>query len=76
MGKEKDFFQETQDMQQVQRMWRRLLKMPTIWELNILQCMLFSTENWNRPDDEVKALMKLLRNYLSDCIERKQTRTI
>ena len=30
----------------------------------------FSTENWNRPDDEVKALMKLLRNYLSDCIER------
>lgn len=30
----------------------------------------FSTENWNRPEDEVKALMKLLRNYLSDCIER------
>ena len=30
----------------------------------------FSTENWNRLDDEVKALMKLLRNYLSDCIER------
>lgn len=30
----------------------------------------FSTENWNRPDSEVKGLMKLLRNYLSDCIER------
>lgn len=30
----------------------------------------FSTENWNRPEDEVKALMKLLRNYLKDCIER------
>ncbi len=30
----------------------------------------FSTENWNRPADEVKALMKLLRNYLKDCIER------
>lgn len=30
----------------------------------------FSTENWNRPQDEVKALMKLLRNYLEDCIER------
>ena len=30
----------------------------------------FSTENWNRPEDEVKALMKLLRNYLEDCIER------
>ncbi|MDR1017209.1 MAG: isoprenyl transferase [Lachnospiraceae bacterium] len=24
----------------------------------------FSTENWNRPSDEVSALMKLLRNYL------------
>lgn len=30
----------------------------------------FSTENWNRPDDEVKALMKLLRDYLANCIER------
>ena len=27
----------------------------------------FSTENWNRPDDEVKALMKLLRSYLKTC---------
>lgn len=30
----------------------------------------FSTENWNRPQDEVDALMKLLRNYLKDCIKR------
>ena len=30
----------------------------------------FSTENWNRPQDEVNALMKLLRNYLEDCITR------
>ena len=30
----------------------------------------FSTENWNRPESEVEALMKLLRNYLKDCIER------
>ena len=30
----------------------------------------FSTENWSRPDDEVDALMKLLRKYLADCIER------
>jgi len=30
----------------------------------------FSTENWNRPQDEVDALMKLLRNYLVDCIKR------
>ncbi len=27
----------------------------------------FSTENWNRPADEVTALMKLLKNYLSTC---------
>lgn len=30
----------------------------------------FSTENWNRSEEEVKGLMKLLRNYLADCIER------
>lgn len=30
----------------------------------------FSTENWKRPEGEVKALMKLLRRYLIDCIER------
>lgn len=30
----------------------------------------FSTENWNRPKDEVDALMKLLRTYLKDCIKR------
>ena len=30
----------------------------------------FSTENWNRPQDEVEALMNLLRDYLKDCIER------
>jgi len=29
----------------------------------------FSTENWNRPKDEVNALMKLLRNYLKDSIK-------
>lgn len=30
----------------------------------------FSTENWNRPESEVSAIMKLLRNYLKDCIKR------
>lgn len=30
----------------------------------------FSTENWNRPQDEVDALMKLLRNYMENCIKR------
>lgn len=27
----------------------------------------FSTENWNRPEDEVSALMKLLEDYLANC---------
>lgn len=30
----------------------------------------FSTENWSRPQGEVNAIMKLLRNYLKDCIKR------
>lgn len=29
----------------------------------------FSTENWNRPDGEVSALMKLLESYLKNCIK-------
>ena len=29
----------------------------------------FSTENWNRPKDEVDALMKLLRNYMKTCLQ-------
>lgn len=42
------------------------------WDLGIqyLTVYAFSTENWNRPEKEVRALMKLLRRYLVDCIER------
>ena len=29
----------------------------------------FSTENWNRPQSEVEALMKLLESYLKNCIK-------
>lgn len=29
----------------------------------------FSTENWNRPKDEVDALMTLLRNYMKNCLK-------
>ena len=28
----------------------------------------FSTENWNRPESEVEALMKLLESYLKNCV--------
>ena len=29
----------------------------------------FSTENWNRPQKEVEALMKLLRDYMKTCLK-------
>ena len=29
----------------------------------------FSTENWNRPKDEVDAIMTLLRNYMKTCLK-------
>lgn len=39
------------------------------WNMGIeyLTFYAFSTENWSRPDDEVKALMNLLSNYLATC---------
>ena len=36
----------------------------------------FSTENWSRPDDEVEALMGLLRNYLKTCLKRAKKNTM
>ncbi len=38
--------------------------------IHYLTVYAFSTENWKRPQDEVDALMKLLRQYLKDCIKR------
>lgn len=29
----------------------------------------FSTENWKRPQEEVDSLLKLLRNYMKDCLK-------
>ena len=45
------------------------------WNMGIhyLTVYAFSTENWKRPEDEVSALMKLLKNYLKDCIERSNS---
>ena len=41
------------------------------WNMGIkyLTVYAFSTENWNRPQKEVAALMKLLRNYMKNCIK-------
>lgn len=42
------------------------------WNMGIkyLTVYAFSTENWNRPQSEVDTLMKLLRDYLKDCIKQ------
>ena len=42
------------------------------WNMGIhyLTVYAFSTENWNRPKEEVTALMTLLRNYLKNCLKR------
>ena len=41
--------------------WRMGIKYLTVYA--------FSTENWGRPDSEVAALMKLLRNYMKTCLK-------
>ena len=32
----------------------------------------FSTENWSRPEDEISALMTLLRTYMKDCVKQAE----
>ena len=41
------------------------------WRMGIkyLTLYAFYTENWNRPKEEVNALMKLLRNYMKTCLK-------
>ena len=41
--------------------WRMGIKYLTVYA--------FSTENWNRPENEVAALMTLLRNYMKTCLK-------
>lgn len=43
-------------------MWNRGIEYFTVYA--------FSTENWSRPDEEVQLLMKLLRDYMKNCIKR------
>lgn len=44
------------------------------WEMGIAYVTMyaFSTENWSRPKSEVDALMKLLHQYLSDCLKTSE----
>lgn len=40
--------------------------------IKYLTVYLFSTENWNRPSEEVASLMKLFRSYTKTCIKTAQ----
>lgn len=44
------------------------------WDMGIKYVTMyaFSTENWSRPQSEVDALMKLLHQYLSDCLKTSE----
>ena len=44
--------------------------------LNYITVYAFSTENWKRAEEEVKALMMLLQNYLDDYSKRADTENI
>lgn len=58
-------FGHTQGAKNVERICEEAYKMG----VKYLTVYAFSTENWNRPDTEVGALMNLLRNYMKTCLK-------
>lgn len=44
------------------------------WDMGVkyLTVYAFSTENWTRSEDEVRALMNLLREYMKNCLARSK----
>ncbi len=54
-----------QGAKQVEHICEKAYKMG----IQYLTVYAFSTENWSRPQDEVDALMKLLRNYMKNCLK-------
>lgn len=49
---------------------KEIIKKADVMGIKYLTVYAFSTENWKRPKDEVDALMKLLKDYLKNCIKR------
>ncbi len=48
--------------------FRKIVKYCERIGIRYLTVYAFSTENWKRPDDEVKALMRLFKSYLEEAI--------
>lgn len=57
------------DTQREPEMSRRYARRHMIFGVKYVTMYAFSTENWNRPEGEVEALMKLLESYLKNCIK-------
>ena len=57
-----DTHREAKNVEKIcEEAWRMGIKYLTVYA--------FSTENWSRPENEVAALMKLLRNYMKTCLK-------
>ncbi len=49
--------------------FRKVLRRCSQLDIEAVTFYVFSTENWKRPQKEVDAIMKLLDQYLDDCVE-------
>ena len=55
--------------------FRKLLRYANDIGIKYISFYAFSTENWKRPDDEVHALMDLMRKYLKEAYDHFDLRT-
>ena len=53
-----------------------IVRVASEWELGALTLFAFSTENWNRPDNEVEFLMSFNRNLLNNRVDEFNERNI
>lgn len=53
-----------------------IVRVASEWELGALTLFAFSTENWNRPDNEVQFLMSFNRNLLNNRVDEFHERNI
>ena len=58
------------------KVFRRLTEYCGDIGINCVTVYAFSTENWKRPENEIKAIMTLFRQYLADAIKTMTERNI